>query len=242
MNNYPTLREISWKVDEPTYREDTALSYSTLARFEREGFNKLNSLFAKVDTPSLTFGSAVDALITGGQEEFDKNFVVADFPHVSDTVAKIVETIFAKYGEQYQRLGEINYCDIIAVADEFKYQPNWKPETRAKVINEQGEKYYFILKFSQGRKVINTEIKAQIDNTVNALRYSSATSYFFAPNSSFTPEIYREYQLKFKSTLNGINYRCMPDLIITDHRNKKVYPFDLKKESQGGKSDDRTPE
>ena len=60
--------DISWQVTEPEYRADSALSYSTLARFAREGFNKLDSLFDKLDTPSLTFGRAVDALITGGQE------------------------------------------------------------------------------------------------------------------------------------------------------------------------------
>ena len=58
------LYEISWDVDEPTYRADEALSYSTIAKFAREGFNKLNTLFDKLDTPSLVFGSAVDALIT----------------------------------------------------------------------------------------------------------------------------------------------------------------------------------
>ena len=48
-----SLRDISWQVDEPTYRADPALSYSTLARYEREGFNNLDKLFDSIDTPSL---------------------------------------------------------------------------------------------------------------------------------------------------------------------------------------------
>ena len=67
-----SLKEISWDVDEATYRADPALSYSTIARYEREGFNNLDKLFDKLDTPSLTFGRAVDSTITGGQAEFDK--------------------------------------------------------------------------------------------------------------------------------------------------------------------------
>ena len=39
-----SLYDISWKVSEEEYREDSALSYSTLARFEREGFNNLDKL------------------------------------------------------------------------------------------------------------------------------------------------------------------------------------------------------
>ena len=31
------FKDISWQVDEPTYRQDEALSYSTLSRYDREG-------------------------------------------------------------------------------------------------------------------------------------------------------------------------------------------------------------
>ena len=44
MNIPKELKDISWQVDESTYRADPALSYSTLAKFEREGFNKLDHL------------------------------------------------------------------------------------------------------------------------------------------------------------------------------------------------------
>ena len=65
------LKRISWVCSEEEYRADPAYSYSTLAKYNREGFNKLDSLFDKVESPSLTFGSAVDSIITGGEEEFN---------------------------------------------------------------------------------------------------------------------------------------------------------------------------
>ena len=61
-----SIKELAWSVDEPTYRADSAISYSTLSRFEREGWRKLSSLFDKIETPSLTFGSAVDTKLTDG--------------------------------------------------------------------------------------------------------------------------------------------------------------------------------
>ena len=66
-----SLKDISWQVDELEYRADNSYSYSTLAKFDREGFEKLDSLFDRVESPSLLFGSCVDTLITGSQEDFD---------------------------------------------------------------------------------------------------------------------------------------------------------------------------
>ena len=51
-----SLKDVSWLVSEDTYRQDSALSYSTLAKYERGGFNSLSTLFDKVESPSLLFG------------------------------------------------------------------------------------------------------------------------------------------------------------------------------------------
>ena len=38
------FKDISWLVEESTYREDSAISYSTLSTYESVGFNGLQSL------------------------------------------------------------------------------------------------------------------------------------------------------------------------------------------------------
>ena len=43
-----TLFDISWKVSEDEYRNDSAYSYSTISRFNREGFDNLDKLFDAV--------------------------------------------------------------------------------------------------------------------------------------------------------------------------------------------------
>lgn len=227
----PNLYDISWKVTEPEYREDPALSQSTLARFAREGFNKLDSLFDKVDTPSLTFGSAVDALITGGQEEFDANFIVAEFPPLKDSVVKMVRELFNRYSEQYRTIEDIPTDSIIAVSKKLAFQLNWKPETRAKVVKEQGSEYYTIMYAALGKKILDTETKNQVDAAVRALKESESTKFYFAPNDPFDDSVQRFYQLKFKATFLGIDYRCMSDLIVVDHNNKTIQPIDLKTSS-----------
>jgi len=227
----PNLYDISWKVTEPEYRDDPALSYSTLARFAREGFNKLDSLFDKVDTPSLTFGSAVDALITGGQEEFDANFIVAEFPPLKDSVVKMVRELFNRYSEQYRTIEDIPTDSIITVSEELAFQLNWKPETRAKVVKEQGSEYYTIMYAALGKKILDSETKNQVDAAVRALKESESTKFYFAPNDPFDDSVQRFYQLKFKATFLGIDYRCMSDLIVVDHKNKTIQPIDLKTSS-----------
>jgi len=221
------LAEISWQVTEPEYRADSALSYSTLARFAREGFNNLETLFESVESPSLTFGSAVDAIITGGQEEFEQHFIVADFPPIKESIKSIVKSLFDTYGDSYEDLADIPSSYIISITEMASFQLNWKPETRAEKIRVEGCEYYSMLRRSIGKTLIDTTTMDLIERTVQALRTSPATQLLFAPDSN----LIHEYQLKFKATLEGIDYRCMADLIITDHENKIVYPIDLKTSS-----------
>lgn len=226
-----SLRDISWLVTEEEYRADPALSYSTLAKYEREGFNNLGKLFDRIDTPSLTFGSAVDSIITGGQEEFDERFLVADYPSISDSIVKIVKELFDSFSNKYRSLEDIDDKDVISITELMSYQLNWKPETRAKVIKEKGEDYYNLLFIAGSRVVLDTQTYQDVCNAVSSLKNSAATKFYFAENNPFEPEIERFYQLKFKGVFNDITYRNMADLIVVNHKEKWVLPVDLKTSS-----------
>lgn len=223
-----SLRSISWDVSEETYRADPALSYSTLARYEREGFNNLDKLFDKLETPSLTFGSAVDSIITGGQEEFDERFMVAEFPSTPDSITKVVKSLFSQYGDSYRSLITIPDDAIIKETEYQSYQMNWKPETRAKVIKEKGADYYNLLFIAGSKTILDTQTYQDVCNAVRALKESKSTQFYFAENNPFEPNIERFYQLKFKACLEGIEYRCMFDELVIFHDTKEIQPLDLK--------------
>lgn len=225
------LKDIAWNISEEDYRKDPALSYSTLARYEREGFNNLEHLFDKLETPSLTFGSAVDAIITGGQEEFDKGFMVAEFPSTPDSITKMVKSLFSQYGDSYRSLITIPDDAIIKETEYQSYQMNWKPETRAKVIKEKGSEYYNLMYVAGDRTILDTNTYQDVCNAVRALKESASTKFYFAENNPFEPEIERFYQLKFKGEFGGVTYRNMADLIIVNHKEKWVKPCDLKTSS-----------
>ena len=222
------LSDIALNITEEEYRADPALSYSTLSRFDREGFNKLDSLFDKIETPSLTFGSAVDSIITGGQEEFDSRFMVADFPSTPDSIIQIVKELFNRFSDTCTNINLISNNAIIEVASIYSYQNNWKPETRAKVIKEKGFDYYNLLYLSQDKTILNTETYQDVCRAVDALKTSEATKFYFADNNPFEPNVERFYQLKFKATLNGIDYRCMFDELVIFSDTKEIQPLDLK--------------
>lgn len=223
-----SLKELAWDVTEEVYRADPAYSYSTLAKFDREGFNKLDSLFDKVESPSLLFGSIVDTILTDGYDAFEKLFYVAEFPELTDKVKVIVEALFGEYKNTYNSLNSIPNDIIISYTESFEYQRNWKPDTRAKVIKEQGSEYYSLLYLSMDKKIVSTQTYQDAVTCVEQLKSSDATKWYFMEDSPFDDTIERLYQLKFKGEFEGIPLRIMADLIIVDHAKKIIYPCDLK--------------
>jgi hypothetical protein len=227
-----SLKDISWQITEAEYREDPALSYSTLATFERGGFNCLSTLKDKKESPALTFGSAVDALITGGQQEFEDRFIVAEFPALSDKALKIIKDLFVENHIVSRDFDSIAENKVLNMIEKYEYWNNCKSETKLKKLSDEGvADYYNLLQLAEDKTIINSETYADILASVNALRESEATKEYFSMDNPFDDSTERLYQLKFKATLNGIEYRCMSDLLKVDYANKIIYPVDLKTSS-----------
>ena len=224
-----SFKDISWLVTEQEYRADSALSYSLLARYEKEGFNNLSKLYDKIDTPSLTFGSAVDSIITGGREEFDSRFVVADTTSIPESLSHIIKLLYNKFGNTYQSLDSIPDNDILTIIDNEKWQPKWKNDTRLSKIRSTGEEYYNLLHLSEDKTIISSTTYYDVMRCVQELKTSISTSKYLN-NTDNNVEVY--YQLKFKDTINGVDYRCMADAIYVDYYNKIIIPIDLKTSSK----------
>jgi hypothetical protein len=222
-----SLKDISWQVDEPVYRQDPALSQSTLTKYEREGFENLDKLFEHVETPSLSFGSMVDCLITDSEKAFNEQFMVADIPSMEPSVEPIVREVYNQFHNSYTNINDIPESSLMPIISQYGYQPRWKPETRCKVIREKGSQYYQTMFMAKGRKVVTQDIYNKVFSCVRALKDSPQTHDYFCEDNPFD-NIERYYQLKFKDTLDGVDYRGMADLLIVDHDNKRVIPCDLK--------------
>lgn len=221
------LSDIALNITEEEYRADPALSYSTLSRYEREGFDKLDSLFDQISTPSLTQGSMVDALITGGEDEFNERFYVADFPSLGDKECQIADALFENHSGTCAGFSAIPKQDILAVANQIGFYGNWKDDTRVKVLTERCSAYYNLKYLAGSRTIVDTDTYNKVLAMVNALKESESTKNYFMPDNPFD-NIRRYYQLKFKATLEDVDYRCMADLIVVSYDHKKIIPCDLK--------------
>jgi len=219
-------------ITEEEYRNDGNLHYSTIATYERGGFESIETLGEKKESPSLLFGSCVDLLITGTREEFDKQYFVAEYPTLAPALGKIVETLFGLYHLAYSRISQIPDSDVILITEQQNYQLNWKPETRAKVVKEKGEEYYNLLILAEGKTVLDAATYQDVMNAVEALKTSEATKWYFAESSPFDgDDIERVYQPKLLATFEGVTYSGMMDLVVIDHKHKLIYPCDLKTSS-----------
>lgn len=223
-----SLYDISLKISEEEYRADPAISYSTLAKFSREGVKVIPNLFDKISSPSLTFGSMVDSLLTGGNQEFEERFLVADFPDIPDSQVQIIKSLYNLCGSSHRSLSMIPDSLIIEQTEVYQFQRNWKPETRSKVIKENGEVYYSLLTLAKDKEVVSTKIYQDAVNCVEALKLSNVTSWYFQEDNPFDGSIERMYQLKFKGVYENIPIRCMADLIIVNHDEGTIQMIDLK--------------
>ena len=225
-----SLKEIALHIDEPTYRKMPELSYSILSRFQSVGFN-IDKLQESVSSPSLTFGSAVDAIITGGQEEFERNFMVVDLPNIPESASNCVRIIWNKYKDTYKHLNEIP-MDILNTELQLNgFWPNSRYSAQARIngfFKNPVEDYYQLNYIAENKSIITTELHLQILQAVNALKASPATKDYFAEDNPWDNSIERLYQLKFRADLNGVGYKCMMDECIVLHDKKLIIPVDLK--------------
>ncbi len=229
-----SFKDISWNVTEKEYRDDPSLSYSILSKYERTGFHGLSSLFDKDESPSLTFGSVVDTLMTGTEEEFNSRFYVSNKAKVTDKIKEIIDEVITYFNINGialpLSLDDVDKNIILDSIELYNYQPRLKPETKLSQVISAGSDYYNEVIKSSGKTIISEEDFEDAISCVSALRNSDATRDIFAEDP-FNNDLEKLYQLKFKTIINDIPYRCMADLIIVDHKNKTVQPIDLKTSS-----------
>ena len=221
-----SFKELSLSITEPQYREIDAISYSMLSRFQREGFRKLEHLYDKIESPSLTFGSIVDTMLTDGMEAFNEKFVISDFPELTDSLVNITKQLYALCGSM--EFGDIP-DDIISqiCVDNDYYKSDKYKSYRIKNVRENCSYYFSLLKCYEGRTVITQQDYNDAMNCVDELKTNVRTQFYFN-NDPFSMDVEKLFQLKFTGEYDGITIKCMPDLVVVNHKEKIIIPCDLK--------------
>lgn len=222
------LSDYSMSIPENEYHARKLLSYSILARYEREGgFTSLpviyDDLWAQTPTTeALLFGSAFDTLVTRGKDAFHEEFISMDGPSLSDKVRAVIDEL-VKRGVEWE-----DTDGIVKVLDELQFYSNWKTPTRIyKLIENSSEDYY--------RKAMHALLHNQ---TVlpSGMEEKIMTCYDNLMRNTLTKDLLtgsvdgqeRFFQLQFQATLDDVKYKIMCDMIIVDHNAKTISIYDLK--------------
>lgn len=194
--------------------------------------NKANGI-REVIPKHFIFGSALDHMLTEDTDFEDVFYIMEDIDKPSDTVCGIINMIFNEYYEPQietkQSLGSLSGAILdcaarIATKDGIGYGQSWKPDTLVNKIVEGGSAYFEQLKESVGKTIITREEYSRVVIAAAGLKSDPHTSFYLKKTKDI--EIIKKPIFQF--TFQGINFKGEGDLITIDHKNKKIYPLDIK--------------
>lgn len=222
-----SLKDYSLNISEQEYHDLDAWSYSTIAKYARNGFSAIATLHDKLKpTPEMEFGSLFDSFITKGKQTLN-DYAVADFsvPPAEKGVLDFLATSCT-----LTHFDEVPMNDVINAAETARYQPNWKPYTRYDKIAKYAD-YYDTIK--SGKKLVS---KADWEDAMAMYKVFREDEYLkgiFGTKNTKDVEYLYQVQFCVPWVIEGetVNVKCMFDLLVVDHKKKEILPVDLKTSS-----------
>ncbi len=213
---------------EPEYRQVDAISYSKLAGVAKSPASLIAT--EKLETPSLTYGSAVDTLAFDGEEEFKKKFAIMSGETPSKIIDKIVnEVINVIVSNKGELTGTLDDYDdlILNVAKANEYGKGWHNPTILRKVKEEGGNNLFQFKKESAGKLILDELDyTKVVNSVHTLYTHDFSRRWFNEDLDNGIEITFQYPIFW--VYEGKKCKCLFDIFYIDHVNKIIYPVDLK--------------
>tara|TARA_R110002126_G_scaffold2827_1_gene15612 strand:- start:39063 stop:40190 length:1128 start_codon:yes stop_codon:yes gene_type:complete len=188
-------------------------------------------------------GSAVDTILTGETEEFEKQYYISRLDKKpSEVEVSIVKAVYDELVDNLVDLESVDFDDcqdmILIAANEEKWQTRWKDDTRILKLVSAGNAYFQDLVASFGKEILSTKQNETIQNIVNSLRHHSRTAKYF--NRQLQEEIEDMdfyYQLPILFKYEGIECKALMDLCAVrrdaDGKVIAITPIDLKTMSGG---------
>lgn len=226
-----SLKDISWLVDEPTYRADTALSYSNIKRYAKEGFSCVRHIYEQSEpSAEMRFGSLLDCLLTD-PARYQQDYYAADIPELSDSMAGVLTNILERPESVVETFDEVEDNIILqALIDTNTYQNDWRPETKINKVRKACTDTFNLIVKTRGKEVISLATLAKAEKCRDIVKDTFPEIFSLTQKHSRDGVLVEEnwFQLKFKAKYLGIPIRCMTDAVRVDHNRKEVTITDLK--------------
>jgi hypothetical protein len=186
-------------------------------------FNKEREKQAHYDeVTSFVIGSAVDTMLTQGEEIFNEQFYVSMLdvkpsPTVMSIIKQIADTLIETRSEEDIALmpGNLSLFPelICSACRNHNWNPKYGDEALIRNILEQGNNYFDETIKSIGKQIISLEEKVIIDNIVKSLKTHDETKDFF---ENVEENFYVIYQKPVYAMINNVKCKALPDIIVID--------------------------
>lgn len=210
---------------EKEYRAYPALSYSRLSDIEKVGILAVNASVASIGKlRGVVLGSVVDDVISNKMSHLPEYLVTVDkIPGPGTVTEKAIEHIVQYFS--FKTLIDIHKPDLEHFLGINGYMKNGMNQSNfvEKLVNYK--------EFIEASKVANdeTQIVTKFDKQIiiKAIRRLRSISYF---SETFvnTSLVSVEFQNKFLAVINGVEIKCMLDVLRFDHHRKRIIPIDIK--------------
>lgn len=168
------------------------------------------------DEPSenIMIGDACDLILTQGEDKFYEQFVITDVTKPTGQV------------------GDYSYWLFMTGNEELAYQ-----KTGAKITHEalrskwmkEGKDYYEFICNNREKKILTTDQFTKVQGVIDSLRYNEFVNKYFTTSSDWE----NFYQVELNFEYMGEKCKGLMDLIHVNHKEKKIYPVDLKVTESG---------
>tara|TARA_R110000803_G_scaffold71102_4_gene134192 strand:+ start:29256 stop:30239 length:984 start_codon:yes stop_codon:yes gene_type:complete len=200
------------------YRTAEGISYSALSRLSEGPNSYINK--PKIEGDFLDNGSAVDVLLTEGEEAFYKQFYIM-------TASKPSSDMMMTYT---QTMIDTDNSELAFAASGYK-----KAVTDSKWETE-GKPYYDAVKDAGNKIVIDFDQHTKITATVNQLKTNNFTSAYFSSAVKKDSEIIYQFTHYWNFTyvdeksghLKTRKAKLKADILVINHTTKKIFGKDLK--------------
>lgn len=222
-----SLREYSLNIPEQEYHDLPYWSYSTIAKYAREGFGAIATLHQKTTpTSSMEFGSLFDSFITKGKKTLDE-YAVDDTQCMPKEKAVFDWLLSHNHTEPFDSIATSDLNTAIELCDYYK---NRKPETRIEQLSRSSA-YYDVRR--RGKKIVSIDDWNDAKEMYQVFRNDNYLKTLFGTKDENGIEYIYQSQFKTEWNIDGesITVKIMPDLLIVNHNDKTIRPVDLKTSS-----------
>lgn len=201
MNNVKVIVTDKEQID--SYKENKALNQSVLKNIQY-GINYFTKKLEEqqdIISQWAKIGSAVDCIITKGEEAFQDEYYVSQLTKMpSDTEIQIINSVLNQVNtfnsNDDSELKELNKYSlyILAALNEFNYQSRWKDDTRINKILENCTEYWEELRLASHKTILTKEESEIIRSAINRIQASPIFDDIYKD----ADEVYFQYPIYFE--------------------------------------------